>query len=178
MENDKAGATFKSENPNAKVDEMLATHKKMNYQIIKDKQWTKSSYNSSLEVHIQLIIFAFETKNKEAFESLLMSALINIKFRRYEVSYVSTIDILMSTSKDVNISNSFQKLPKDLNAANLRIELSKLKQGHKPKVEEKKEPVNIKDPKAKDSKAKDPKAKNPNDKVIRKLSQNLKMKMN
>ena len=92
--------------------------------------------------------------------------------------YISTIDILMSTSKDVNISNSFQKLPKDLNAANLRIELSKLKQGHKPKVEEKKEPVNIKDPKAKDSKAKDPKAKNPNDKVIRKLSQNLKMKMN
>ena len=154
MEKDKAGATFKSENPNAEVDEMLATHKKMNDQMIKDKQWTKSSYNAPLEVHIQLIIFAFETKNKEAFASLLMSALIRIKFRRYEVPYVSTIDILMSTSKDANIPNSFQKLPKDLNAANLRIELSKLRQGHKPKVEEKKEPVKAKDPKAKDPKDK------------------------
>ena len=83
-----------------------------------------------------------------------MSALIRIKFRRYEVPYVSTIDILMSTSKDANIPNSFQKLPKDLNAANLRIELSKLRQGHKPKVEEKKEHIKAKDPKAKDSKDK------------------------
>ena len=123
MEKDKAGATFKSVNSNAEVDEILATHKKMNDQMIKDKQWTKSSYNVPLEVHIQLIIFAFETKNKEAFASLLMSALIKIKFRRYEVPYVSTIDIFMSTSKDANIPNSFQKLLKDLNAANLKIEL-------------------------------------------------------
>ena len=91
MENDKAGATFKSKNLNSEVDEMLATYKKMNDQMIKNKQWTKSSYNTPLEVHIQLIIIAFKIKNKETFESLLMSILINIKFRKYEVSYVSTI---------------------------------------------------------------------------------------
>ena len=60
MEKEKAGATYKSENPSAEVDEMLATHKKMNDQMIKDKQWMKSSYNAPLEIHIQLIIFAYE----------------------------------------------------------------------------------------------------------------------
>ena len=134
MEKEKVGATYKYENPSDEVDEMLTTHKKINDQMIKDKQWMKSSYNAPLEIHIQLIIFAYEWTQKDTFESLLMSALIRIKFRRYEVSFVSTIDILMSVSKDVNIRNSLQKLLKDLNAANLRIEVSKLRKGHKAKV--------------------------------------------
>ena len=151
--------TMKSDNPEADVDEMLATHKKMNDEMIKDKDWKLSSFNAPLDIHIQLIIFAYETKNREQFEALLKTALIRLKFRRYEVPYVSTIDILMSMSKDANIPNSFEKLPIDMNAANLRIELTKLKQVHKKnknqEEEEKKEPVKNKDPKAKDKSGKE-----------------------
>ena len=43
----------------------------------------------------------------------------------------------------------------DLNTANLRIELSKLRQGHKAKVDEKKEPVKVNNSKAKEYKDKD-----------------------
>ena len=45
------------------------------------------------------------------FEDLLDSALIRLKFRRYEVPYLATVDILMSAEKDANIPNSFVKLP-------------------------------------------------------------------
>ena len=46
-------------------------------------------------------------------------------------------------------------MSKDLNTANLRIELSKLRQGYKAKVDEKKEPVKVNNSKAKESKDKD-----------------------
>ena len=145
---------MKSDNSEANVDEMLTGIKKMNDEIIKNKDWKLSSYNAPLDIHIQLIIFAYETNNREQFEALLKTALIRLKFRRYEVLYVSTIDILMSMSKDAKIPNSFEKLPIDMNAANLRIELTKIKQVSKKKnkeEEEKKESVkNTKDPKAKD----------------------------
>ena len=52
----------------------------------------KSSYNAPLEIHIQIIIFVYEWKHKDDFESFLMSALIRIKFRRCEISYVSTTE--------------------------------------------------------------------------------------
>lgn len=154
---EQAGATFTSDNPEAEIDGMLATHKQMSDSMIKEKDWKDSSNNIPLEIHIQLIIFAYETANKELFESLLKTALIRLKFRRYEVPYVSTVDILMSTSKDANIPNSFSKLPKDLNFANLRIELSKLKQVPKKKGEEVKEKEPAKAPAkgAKDVKGKE-----------------------
>lgn len=150
---DQAGATFKSENPEAEVDEMLETHKKFNEDMIKETEWKESSLNAPLEIHIQLIIFAYETENRELFEDLLKSALIRLKFRRYEVPYVATVDILMSTSKDANIPNSFEKLPKDLNHANIKAELEKLRKADKKKdkdeEEEKKEPIKGKDKKNK-----------------------------
>ena len=143
---DQAGATFKSEDPEAEVDEMLETHKKLTGEMIKDKDWKESSYSAPLEIHIQLIIFAYEVEQREIFEDLLKSALIRLKFRRYEVPYVSTVDILMSTSKDANIPNSFEKLPKDLNAANIKVELEKLRKADKKNdnEEEKKEPIQTK----------------------------------
>jgi len=58
---------------------------------------------------------------------LLDPALVRLKFRRYEVPYLATIDVLMSASKLANIPNGFEKLPRDLNQANLRIELKKLR---------------------------------------------------
>ena len=96
--------------------------------MIREKDWKFSSYNVPLEVHIQLIIYCYETKHWESFNSLLRSALIRLKFRRYEVPYLSTIDVLMSTFKDANIPDSFEKIPIDLNAANLRIELKKIRE--------------------------------------------------
>ena len=71
---------------------MLATYKKMNDKIAKRKKSMKFSYNASLEIYIQLIIFVYEWKHKDDFESFLMSALIRIKFRRCEISYVSTTE--------------------------------------------------------------------------------------
>jgi hypothetical protein len=145
---EQAEGTMKSEDPEAGIDEMLATHKQMIKEMIKEKDWKKASNSAPLEIHVQLIIFAYEIDNRDAFENLLKTALIRLKFRRYEVPYVSTIDVLMSYSKNANIPNSFEKLPQDLNAANLRIELAKLKQAHKKKhqnEEEKKEPVKAKE---------------------------------
>jgi hypothetical protein len=51
------------------------------------------------------------------FDALLDPALVRLKFRRYETPYLATVDIQMSA----------QKFPRDLNAANLRIELKKLR---------------------------------------------------
>jgi hypothetical protein len=58
---------------------------------------------------------------------LLDPALVRLKFRRYEVPYLATVDIQMSAQKISNIPNGFEKINKDLNAANLRIELKKLR---------------------------------------------------
>ena len=84
--------------------------------------------------------------------------------------YLATVDVLMSANKVANIPNGFEKLPKDLNQANLRIELKKLRATSKkgsggadpPKKEEakKKEPSkddkkNKKDPKAAQQQAED-----------------------
>jgi hypothetical protein len=58
---------------------------------------------------------------------LLDPALVRLKFRRYEMPYLATVDVLMSASRLANIPNGFEKIPKDLNAANLRIEVKKLR---------------------------------------------------
>lgn len=78
----------------------------------------------------------------------------------------------MSSNKHANIPNGFEKLPKDLNSANLRIELKKLRATAKKeadavgkkdedKKKEEKKPPPVKapapDPKAKGGKP-DPKA--------------------
>jgi hypothetical protein len=44
---------------------------------------------------------------------------------------MATIDVLMSANKVANVPNGFEKLPKDLNQANLRIELKKLRASSK-----------------------------------------------
>jgi hypothetical protein len=61
------------------------------------------------------------------FDALLDPALVRLKFRRYETPYLATVDIQMSAQKISNIPNGFERLPKDLNAANLKIELKKLR---------------------------------------------------
>jgi hypothetical protein len=73
--------------------------------------------------------------NWDLFNNLLRSALVRLKFRRYEVPYVSTIDVLMSTLIDASVPETFEKLPMDLNAANLRIELKKIRERKKKEVQ-------------------------------------------
>lgn len=109
------------------VDELLEKYKSLDAEMIKEKDWKFASYNVPIEVHIEMIKLCFECKMWTEFETLLDPALVRLKFRRYEVPYLATIDVLMSASKQPNIPNGFEKLPKDLNAANLRIELKKLR---------------------------------------------------
>jgi hypothetical protein len=115
--------------------------------MIKEKDWKFASYNIPIELHVELLKMCFECKMWPEFDLLLDPALIRLKFRRYEVPYLATVDILMSANKTANIPNGFEKIPKDLNQANLKIELKKLRQqaklagisgDSKPKEEDKK----------------------------------------
>ena len=100
-----------SHEENLDVDEILEKYRKMDEAMIDEKEWRFAAYNVPLEIHIELIRSCFELQMWPEFEDLLDSALIRLKFRRYEVPYVATIDILMSAEKDANIPNSFVKLP-------------------------------------------------------------------
>jgi hypothetical protein len=95
--------------------------------MIKEKDWKFASYNVPIEVHVEMIKLCFECKLWSEFDLLLDSALVRLKFRRYEVPYLATVDVLMSSNKFANIPNGFEKIKKDLNAANLRLELKKLR---------------------------------------------------
>ena len=61
------------------------------------------------------------------FETLIDLALVLLKFIKYLVPFLATIDELISTYKVANIQNNFEKFPQDLNQANLRIELKRLR---------------------------------------------------
>ena len=109
------------------VDELLEKYKALDNEIIKEKDWKFASYNVPIEVHVELIKLCFECKLWAEFDTLLDPALVRLKFRRYEVPYISVIDVNMSSNKQANIPNGFEKIPVDLNSANLRIELKKLR---------------------------------------------------
>ena len=95
--------------------------------MIKEADWKQAAYNVPIEVHVELLKLSYEGKMWEIFDALLDPALVRLKFRRYEIPYLATVDIQMSAQKISNIPNGFEKLPPDLNAANLRIELKKLR---------------------------------------------------
>lgn len=99
--------------------------------MISERDWQFASKNVPLELHIELIKLCYGFKLWTEFENLLDPALVRLKFRRYEVPYLATVDVSMSGSKISNVPNGFEKLTKDLNAANLRIELKKLRASSK-----------------------------------------------
>lgn len=132
--------------PDLNVDEFLERFKVLDQEMIKEKDWKFASYNVPIEVHVEILKMCFECKLWAEFDLLLDPALIRLKFRRYEVPYLATVDVLMSSNRTANIPNGFEKIIKDLNAANLKIELKKLRQQAKlagasapEKKEEKKE---------------------------------------
>lgn len=114
-------------NPDLNVDELLEKYKTLDQEMIKEKDWKFASYNVPIEVHVELLKAAFECRLWPEFDTLLDPALIRLKFRRYEVPYLATVDVLMSANRTANIPNGFEKIAKDLNAANLKIELKKLR---------------------------------------------------
>lgn len=139
------------------VDELLEKYKCLDSEMIKEKDWKFASYNVPIEVHTELLKLCYECKLWAEFDTLLDPALVRLKFRRYEVPYMATVDILMSASKVANIPNGFEKIPKDINSANLRIELKRLRAqakmlgpsadgGDKKKEEEKKKAEEAKKP--------------------------------
>jgi hypothetical protein len=113
------------------VDELLEKYKALDAEMIAEKDWKFASYNAPIELHVELIKLCYGCKLWTEFEALLDPALVRLKFRRYEVPYIATVDVSMSGSKMANVPNGFEKLPKDMNAANLRIELKKLRASSK-----------------------------------------------
>merc|ERR1712166_414135 len=99
----------------------------MDAEVISEKDWKYAAANVPIEIHVELVKKAFESQMWNEFDALLDPALVRLKFRRYEVPYLATIDVLMSANKVANIPNGFEKLPRDLNQANLRIELKRLR---------------------------------------------------
>lgn len=106
---------------------MLNKFKDQDMEMIKEKDWKFAAYNVPVEIHIEMIKLCAEAKMWNEFEDLLDPALVRLKFRRYEVPFLATVDVQMSSTRISNIPNGFEKLPQDLNAANLRIELKKLR---------------------------------------------------
>ena len=104
------------------VDELLEKYKALDNEMIKEKDWKLASYNVPIEVHVEVLKLCYEYKLWQEFDMLFGPALVRLKFRRYEVPYLSAVDVLMSASQVANIPNGFEKIAKDLNAANLRIE--------------------------------------------------------
>lgn len=113
---------------------------------IKEKVWRQASENLPLEFHIELAKSAYDVGNAQIFEELAKSALIRCKYRRLEVQYISDITIVKDMSPNPNLPNGYEKIPFDLNDADLKLELAKLrnKADQAAKEEEK-----SKDPKAK-----------------------------
>ena len=123
------------DDPDINVEDLLNRQKQLEDRMINENDWRFASYNVPLEIHIQFITFSYEVQNWAIFNTLLRSALVRLKFRRYEVPYLSTIDVLWSTIKDAETPESFEKLPIDLNSANLRIELKKIRKRKQEEVE-------------------------------------------
>ena len=150
------------------IDILLQKYKELDAEMIKEKDWKFASYNVPVEVHIEMLKLCVEAKLWTEFDELLDPALVRLKFRRYEVPYLATIDVQMSSTKISNIPNGFERLPQDLNISNLRTELKKLRASaklnssaadadeEKPKKEA---PKKAPPPKPEETKKPDPKAK-------------------
>jgi len=90
---------------------LLAKYKEQDMEMIKEKDWKFASYNVPVEVHIEIIKLCYEAKLWHEFEELLDPALVRLKFRRYEVPFLATVDVQMSSTKISNIPNGFERLP-------------------------------------------------------------------
>ncbi len=84
---------IQTRNENEDVEALMNRFKEQDLEMIKEKDWKFASYNVPVEVHIELIKLCFEAKLWNEFEELLDPALVRLKFRRYEVPFLATIDV-------------------------------------------------------------------------------------
>lgn len=154
---------LQNRDPEVDLDELLDKYKQMDAEMIQEKDWSFAASCVPIEIHVELVKLAYECQLWPEFEALLDPALVRLKFRRYEVPYLATVDVLMSANKVANIPNGFEKLPRDLNQANLRIELKRLrasaKKGAAGDAADKEEPPKKEEAKKAPPPAKDAKGK-------------------
>jgi hypothetical protein len=143
------------------LDELLDKYKQMDAEMIQEKDWKFAATCVPIEIHVELVKLSYACQMWAEFETLLDPALVRLKFRRYEVPYLATVDVLMSANKVANVPNGFEKLPRDLNQANLRIELKRLRASSKKSAakEGKAEETKKEEPKKAAAPAKDAKGK-------------------
>ncbi len=76
---------------------------------------------------MELVHYCFETGNQKAFEDLTRTALIRCKHRRIEMPYINDVEIIPSETPYPNDKSGYDRINVDLNEANLRMELKKLR---------------------------------------------------
>ena len=85
--------------PDVNIDETLEKYRLLDLEMTKERDWKFASYNVPIEVHVELLKLCFECRMWPEFDLLLDPALIRLKFRRYEVPYLATVDVLMSANR-------------------------------------------------------------------------------
>ena len=115
--------------------------------LVQEKAFLVASESFPLEYHIELVRHAFDVGNSAAFEELSQAALLRCQFRRIEVPYLADVDLLASTTSQPNIPNGYEKIPVDLNEAELKSKLAKLSQKKKTQALNATEKEETKDPK-------------------------------
>ena len=121
---------FRSKTLNCTEDEkkeLTLKNREIDKICIKEKVWKQASENFPLEFHIELVKSAYDAGNAQIFEELSKAAMIRCKFRRMEVPFISDIKIVKDISQNPNILNGEEKIPYDLNEADLKLELAKLR---------------------------------------------------
>jgi len=106
---------LQNRDPDLDLDELLDKYKQMDAEMIQEKDWKFAATCVPIEIHVELVKLSYACQMWGEFETLLDPALVRLKFRRYEVPYLATVDVLMSANKVANVPNGFEKLPRDLN---------------------------------------------------------------
>ena len=83
--------------------------------------------NFPLHLHFELIKHAFDTTQVAIFADLLSHAFKRCDFRRLEVPYISDIDFEVSSDIKVNVREGYELIGIDLNEAELKQEIMKLR---------------------------------------------------
>ena len=118
---------LEQEEKTEEMEQALNKFNELDEQMVGEKAWKEASNSVPLEAHIELIKYAYQCGLNDEFEDLCYSASFRLKFRRLEVPYLSTIDILATVKRNPKVPNGFEKVMEDLNVAHLKEELAQLR---------------------------------------------------
>ncbi|CAD8200548.1 unnamed protein product [Paramecium pentaurelia] len=124
---------FKSKNILDELERNDMTKKRREFEasLIKEKEWRALADGLPLEYQIEFAHHAYDVGNIKVFEDISNSAYVRCKYRRIEVPYIQDVNILISTNPYPNIPNGYDKIQIDINEANLRTELKRLRNKNK-----------------------------------------------